>query len=65
MNFGKTKFKIEEKQREMEELINLGYAYNLEHIHNKREELNNLMHQEEVFWRQHLKSNMASDEQQK
>ena len=55
MTFGKTKFKIEEKQREMEELINLGYAYNLEQIHNKREELNNLMHQEEVFWRQHLR----------
>ena len=36
----------------MEELINLGYAYNLEQIHNKREELNNLMHQQEVFWRQ-------------
>ena len=53
MTFGKTKFKIEEKQREMEELIDLGYAYNLEQIHNRREELNNLMHQEEVFWRQH------------
>lgn len=50
--FGNTKVRIEEKQSEVETLINLGYANNLEQIHKKRAEINEILHQEEVFWRQ-------------
>lgn len=50
--FGNAKVRIEEKQSEVETLINLGYANNLEQIHKKRAEINEILHQEEVFWRQ-------------
>ena len=54
--FGNTKSRIEEKQNELKELINLGYATNLEQIHKVRDDVNDLMHQEEVFWRQRSKA---------
>ena len=53
---GVTKSRIEEKQNELKELINLGYATNLEQIHKVRDDVNDLMHQEEVFWWQRSKA---------
>ena len=52
MTFGNTKVRINEKQKEVETFINLGYANNLEQIQKKRAEITKLLHQEEVFWRQ-------------
>ena len=54
--FGNTKARLIEKQRELEELVKQGYAPNLEHIKMLRREVNELIHPEEVFWRQRSRS---------
>ena len=50
--FNNTKARLTEKQRELEELVKQGYAPNLECIKLLRREVNELIHHEEVFWRQ-------------
>ena len=50
--FKNTKACLTEKQRELEELVKQGYAPNLECIKLLRREVNELIHHEEVFWRQ-------------
>ena len=50
--FGNTRHHLEEKQKVREELVSLGYGANMEQINTMRSEINDLLHQEEVFWRQ-------------
>ena len=50
--FGNTKVQLTKMQQELEELVKQGYAPNLEHINILRREVNELIHHEEVFWRQ-------------
>lgn len=42
-SFGNTKVRINEKENEVETLINLGYANNLEQIQKKRVEITELL----------------------
>ncbi|XP_075669968.1 uncharacterized protein LOC142639710 [Castanea sativa] len=50
--FGNTKHRLEAKQRALEELAGRGYGDNLVEINKVRGEINELLHQEEIFWRQ-------------
>ena len=50
--FGNTRPRLEEKQKVLEELVSLGYGANMEQINTMRSEINDVLHQEEVFWRQ-------------
>ena len=54
--FGNTKVRLTEKQKELEELVKQGYAPNFERIKILRREVNELIHHEEVFWRQQSRS---------
>ena len=50
--FGNTRTCLEEKQATLMDLSNIEYGSNLAQINTLREEINELLHQEEVFWRQ-------------
>ena len=50
--FDNTKTRLEKKQATLKDLTNLGYGDNLVQINTLRGEINGLLHQEEVFWRQ-------------
>lgn len=50
--FGNIKHKLEAKQRALEELAGRGYGDNLVEINKVRGEINELIHQEDIFWRQ-------------
>ena len=54
--FGNSQDHINAKQGELEELMTAGYMENLDRIHEIRKEINELMHHEEVFWRQRFHS---------
>lgn len=62
--FGNTKHRLEAKQRALEELAGKGYGDNLEEINKVKGEINELFHQEEVFWRQRSRR-WASQRQRK
>ena len=49
--FGNTRHCLE-KQKVLEEMVGMGYRANIERINTVRSEINDLLHQEEVFWRQ-------------
>ena len=48
--FGNTRHCLE-KQKVLEEMVGMGYRANIERINTVHSEINNLLHQEEVFWR--------------
>ena len=50
--FGNTRDRLNAKQQELQQLINSNYGINVECINQTRREVNELMHKEEVFWRQ-------------
>ncbi|XP_075640643.1 uncharacterized protein LOC142612431 [Castanea sativa] len=50
--FGNTRAKLTAKQSELQELASTNYGLNLERINLVRKEVNGLLHDEEVFWRQ-------------
>lgn len=54
--FGNTRHRLEEKQKILGELASMGYGANIEQINAVRSEINELLHQEEVFWRQWSKA---------
>lgn len=50
--FGNTRHCLEEKQKVLEEMAGMGYGVNIEQINTMHSKINELLHQEEVFWRQ-------------
>ena len=50
--FGNTRNRLEVKQRELHALMEASYGGNVERIHEVKREINELLHHEEVFWRQ-------------
>ena len=54
--FENTRDRINAKQGELEDLMLTGYKENLDRIHEVRKEISELMHHEEVFWRQRSRS---------
>ena len=50
--FGNTQDRLNSKHVEMEELMVAGFGENLDRIYEVRREINDLLHHEEVFWRQ-------------
>ena len=54
--FGNTRDRINAKQGELEDLMLTGYKENLDSIHEVKKEISELMHHEEVFWRQRSRS---------
>ena len=55
-NLGNTKTKIEEKQKQLEALTSMNTANNIELIQKVRDEIQSLLFQDELFWRQRLRS---------
>ena len=47
--FGNTRTRLDQKQHELAELINGGYATNLDRIIDLKKDINELLHHEEVF----------------
>ena len=56
ITFGNTRIRLNSKQQELEELTNGNYGGNLGRINDVRKEINELLHHEEVFWRQRARS---------
>ena len=54
--FGNTRDWLNSKQVEMEELMAVGFGENLDRIYEVQREINDLLHHEEVFWRQRSRS---------
>ncbi|XP_023875930.1 uncharacterized protein LOC111988373 [Quercus suber] len=54
--FGNTQDRLNAKQGELEELRAAGFGENLDRINEVRREINDLLHYEEVFWRQRSRS---------
>ena len=52
VTFGKTRTRLDAKQGELIELMESSYGPNIEKIHMVKKEINELLHHEEVFWRQ-------------
>ena len=52
VTFGKTRTRLDAKQGELIELMESSYGPNIEKIHVVKKEINELLHHEEVFWRQ-------------
>ena len=50
--FGDMRTKLGAKQQELQDLSTTDYAHNLERINSVRQEVNDLLNHEEVFWRQ-------------
>ena len=50
--FGNTRERLEAKQGELAALKEAGYGMNVERIQEVKREINELLHHEEVFWRQ-------------
>lgn len=50
--FGNTRIQLKDKQAALKALSTTGYKTNLAQINNLRDEINTLLHQEEVLWRQ-------------
>lgn len=50
--FGNTRTKLTAKQSELQELATTNYSLNLDRINSEQREVNGLLHDEEVFWRQ-------------
>ena len=50
--FRNIRHRLDEKQKVLEELINIGYGDNLDQISLVRDDINDLLHHEKVFWRQ-------------
>ena len=61
VTFGNSRTRLEAKQGELTTLMEEGYRQNVERIHGVKKEINELLHQEEVFWRQ-VKIHMATGE---
>ena len=55
-NLGNTKDKLEEKHKELEALSSMNLVENQEVIQRVREEINSLLFQDELFWRQRSRS---------
>ena len=55
-NFGNIKDKLEEKHKELEALSSMNLAENQEVIQRVRDEINSLLFQDELFWRQRSRS---------
>jgi len=51
-NLGNTKDKLEEKHKELEALSSMNLVENQEVIQRVRDEINSLLFQDELFWRQ-------------
>ena len=56
ITFGNTRIRLNSKQQELEELTNGNYGGNLGRINDVCKEINELLHHEEVFWRQRARS---------
>ena len=50
--FGGGKDKLKERQLELEALVNQNQAYHLPRIKELKAEINTILHQDELFWRQ-------------
>ena len=50
--FGNTRAHLEDKQATLKALSTTRYGTNLAQVNTLRDEINALLHQEEVFWRQ-------------
>ena len=50
--FGNTRIRLKDKQAALNALSTTRYKTNLAQINNLRDEINTLLHQEEVLWRQ-------------
>ena len=55
-NLGNIKDKLEEKHKELEALSSMNLAENQEVIQRVRDEINSLLFQDELFWRQRSRS---------
>ena len=55
-NLGNTKIKIEEKHKQLEAMTSMNTADNIELIQKVRDEIQSLLFQDELFWRQRSRS---------
>ena len=55
-NFGNSKTKIQEKQKALEELSRENKAEHSQRIRTLKAEINTILHQDELFWRQRSRS---------
>lgn len=58
--FGNTRDRLDRKQKGLEEMVENGYGLNMETINDPKKEINDLLHHEEVSWRQRSKSKIFS-----
>lgn len=56
VTFGNTRTCLDAKQGELKSLMEAGYGQNVERIHGVKKEINELLHHDEVFWRQRYPS---------
>ncbi|XP_023906329.1 uncharacterized protein LOC112018051 [Quercus suber] len=56
VTFGNTRTRLDEKQGELTSLMEAGYGQNIKRIQGVKKEINELLHHEEVFWRQRSRS---------
>ena len=54
--FGNTRTMLDAKQGELADLIRGGFGQNMERINGVKEEIREILHYEEVFWRQRSRS---------
>ena len=54
--FDNTRTMLDAKQRELADLLRGGFGQNVERINGVKKEIRELLHQEEVFWRQRSRS---------
>ena len=56
VTFGNARNRLDARQGEVIDLMEFGYGSNMERIHEVKKEINELVHHEEVFWRQRSRS---------
>ena len=56
VTFGNARNRLDARQGELIDLMESGHGLNMERIHEVKKEINELLHHEEVFWRQQSRS---------
>ena len=56
VTFGNARNRLDARQGELIDFMESGYGPNMERIHEVKKEINELLHHEEVFWRQRSRS---------
>ena len=56
VTFGNARNRLDARQGELIDLMESGHGPNMERIHEVKKEINELLHHEEVFWRQRSRS---------